>query len=545
MKKLRGPGRLAARMILGLGGMAALAVCMAGAETTVMGRGPMLLETGAYQYYAEQFNRGDDELYVQYFNNAGAWDFLKNNIPLFECSDKDIEETYYFRWWIYRKHIKNTPDGFVITEFLPKVPWAGKYNTIPCAAGHHFREGRWLRDSRYLNDYAVFWFCKGGAPRTYSFWAADSLYQFYLVTGDTTLIKDLLPELVSNFRAWQEMRLVKKEGAPYLFWQTDGEDGGEMSIGGSGIRPTINSYMYGDAVAIAKIAEIAGRADLETEFLQEAEHIRSLFLSALWNPEQQFFEVLPDVGKPLTGVRELNGYTPWYFNLVPQGQGYEAAWQKLTDAQGFAAKYGPTTAEQRAAGFQVSYEGHECQWNGPSWPYATAITLTAMANLLNNAGQSVLTKQNYFDLLRTYTLSQRLKKDDGTTVPWIDENLNPFTGEWLARTRLKTWDNGKWSREKGGRERGKDYNHSTYCDLVITGLAGLRPRPDNLIEVNPLIPEHAVKYFCLDNVRYHGRTLTILYDSDGKRYQRGPGLHVFADGVEIASSTRLERVSGT
>jgi hypothetical protein len=38
---------------------------------------------------------------------------------------------------------------------------------------------------------------------------------------------------------------------------------------------------------------------------------------------------------------------------------------------------------------------------------------------------------------------------------------------------------------KGGEEREKDYNHSTLCDLVISGLIGLRPRADNIIEVNP------------------------------------------------------------
>ena len=61
--------------------------------------------------------------------------FLSTNIPLFECPDKDFEQIYYFRWWTYRKHIKQTPDGFVITEFLPHVGWAGKHNTINCAAG--------------------------------------------------------------------------------------------------------------------------------------------------------------------------------------------------------------------------------------------------------------------------------------------------------------------------------------------------------------------------------------------------------------------------
>ena len=56
----------------------------------------------------------------------------------------------------YRKHIKETPEGFIITEFLPEVSWAGKDNSIDCAAGHHFHEVRWLANPKYLDDYAVF-----------------------------------------------------------------------------------------------------------------------------------------------------------------------------------------------------------------------------------------------------------------------------------------------------------------------------------------------------------------------------------------------------
>ena len=49
---------------------------------------------------------------------------------------------------------------------------------------------------------------------------------------------------------------------------------------------------------------------------------------------------------------------------------------------------------------------------------------------------------------------------------WIDEDMDPFTGDWTARTLLKA-DN--WNPGRGGLERGKDYNHSTFCDLVLSG----------------------------------------------------------------------------
>ena len=505
--------------------------------------GPMLLDTKALERYVERFNAGDEEFYAQHVPNAEAAAFLKANVPLLDCPDKDIEEIYHFRWWTYRKHVKKTPDGFVITEFLPQVTWSGKHNTISCPAGHHFHEGRWLHDAKYLDDYAVFWFRKGGQPRRYSFWAADALWARHLVRPDRDLLVDLLGDLVANYQAWVKSR----QGANGLFWQIDDRDGMEVSIGGSGYRATINTYQYADARAIARIARLAGKADLAAEYDARADRIRRLLLDTLWDDEARFFKVLPHKGADpkLADVRELHGYTPWYACLPTAGKGYEAAWKQLTDPNGFLAPFGPTTAEQRHPRFRVSYTGHECQWNGPSWPFATSVTLTALANVLNRYEQSAVSKADYFRALKTYTKSHRLKRDDGRVVPWIDENLNPLTGDWLSRTRLRSWRNGTWDKGKGGRERGKDYNHSTYCDLVITGLIGLRPRADETVEVHPLLPDGTWEWFCLDNVLYHGRVLTIVWDKTGKRYGRGTGLRVFADGKEIASSATLGRIAGT
>ena len=225
-------------------------------------------------------------------------------------------------------------------------------------------------------------------------------------------------------------------------------------------------------------------------------------------------------------MREVFGFVPWCFNLPEAGHGYEEAWRQLTDPQGFLGNYGPTTAERRHPNFKLFSEG--CTWCGASWLFTTAQTLTALANLLNNYHQNVLGKKDYFDTLKAYTRSHRLKGKDALAVPWIDESLNPDTGAWIR--------NG---------DRGANYNHSTYCDLVISGLVGLRPRADDIIEVNPLVPEGIWDYFCLDRVLYHGRNIAIIYDKPGRRYGRGKGLQIFSDGRCIARSQSLKRVAGT
>lgn len=512
-----------------------------------------ILSTDPLETCVAAFNRHDQELYRQHISNDRAAVWMGENIPLFECPDKEIEEIYYFRWWTFRKHLKATPDGFVITEFLPPVPWAGKHNTISCAAAHHFREGRWLRDTRCLDDYARFWLRRGGEVRThietnrgYSFWIADSLLAQARVTGRFDLCLELLPDLIANYEGWER----EQRDPNGLFWQRDDRDGMEYSISGKlapnelGYRPTINSYMYGDALAIAEIAERAGDAACAGCFRGKAAEIERLTQTHLWDSEARFFKVLPRVGSPtLSDAREQHGYTPWYFNLPDPDK--SAAWTQLMDPKGFYAPFGPTTAEQRHPGFAVSYEGHACQWNGPSWPFSTSVTLTGLANLLNDYTQNTVTRQDYFEILKIYTRSHRLRIDDGREVPWIDESLHPFTGDWLTRT-AKKWAIGKadpgWTDGAADpaklQERGKDYNHSTYCDLIINGLVGLRPQSGESLVVSPLVPEDW-DYFCLDRVRYHGRDLTVLYDRTGAKYGRGRGLRLYCDGREMTGRESL------
>lgn len=515
-----------------------------------------VLSSRQFEHYINAFNREDQELYKQYYPNRDAWKFLKENIPLFECPDKELEKTYYFRWWTYRKHIRETPAGFVITEFLPSVPWAGEYNTISCAAGHHFYEGRWLHDPSYLEDYMQFWLDEAGNDiRKYSFWSANAWKAFLSVHPEAE-VPAVLQKLTANYKAWENTHGEPIHG---LFWQTDGADGMEVSVGGQlsnggeqvhgykGIRPTINSYMYGDAQAIAALAVRQGLDSIAADYRARAAHIKKATQKLLWSDSLGFFGSVAldkNSGKPpVLPVRELTGYVPWYFNLPDDNAGYGQAWKHLLDTNGFKAPYGPTTCERRHPCFAVSYQGHECQWNGPSWPYATAQTLTAMANVLNNYRHTSLAAADYHELLSVYSESHRRTTADGRKIPWIDENLDPFTGEWLARARLESWPGEPWPDSKGGLERGKDYNHSTFCDLIISGLIGLRPQLADSITVNPLVPEEEWDYFCLDNVLCHGRILTILYDKTGKKYRKGKGFRIFIDGKNVHSSPGIEKVT--
>ncbi len=452
---------------------------------------------------------------------------MKANIPLLECPDQTLEEVYYFRWWTFRKHWKLTPEGYVLSEFLPDVFWAGPYNTINCACCHHIREGRWLRDdAEWMKSYIRFWLYEKGETFAYSMWIASAVEDYCKLRGDKAFAIECLDALIGIYAKREELSLHSCG----LFWSNDDRDGMEYSISGPGLRPTMNSYMYGDAMAISRIAALAGRNEISQIYLRKADALSKLINTLLWDGD--FYRTIP-CGKndPIDPeerpvvcdahrVREQVGYIPWYFGIAPAGR--EFAFAQLMDPDGFHAPWGLTTAEQRHPRFMFEHE-HECLWNGPVWPFATTQTLTACARVLRQYPEDQrFTASDYYSLLTQYADSHRIQKEDGTWQRWIDEDMNPYTGDWIARSELKA---DHWNPERGGYERGKDYNHSAFADLVLSGLFGIHIDERNRLNADPLIPDDW-SYFRVSNLWYQNALWTICFDRDGSHYGEGVGLRI-------------------
>ena len=499
--------------------------CIANVNTTSLDAdsAATVLRYDDFAHYADYFNNMEDENIVTDIPNSGASAWMARNIPLFNCPDKDFEEMFYYRWWTLRKHIKRTPVGYGMTEFLVQRSYADRYNLIACAIGHHVMETRWLRDTTYLHQILNTWYHGNeGKPMQkmvkFSSWNPAAVYEAYKVHGDKDFLLALKPSLEEEYARWQSTNRLDNG----LYWQGDVQDGMEESISGGRkkkyARPTINSYMFGNAQALAAINALAGDQHKADSYSKEAQQQKSLIENKLWNSNHQFFETMR--GDTLAAVREAIGFIPWYFNMPEAGK-YDEAWKQVEDEKGFSAPYGLTTAERRHPQFRSHGTG-TCEWDGAIWPFASSQTLTAMINYINNYPQPVVGKETFFKQMKRYVESQHHRGR-----PYIGEYLDETNGAWLM----------------GDRERSRYYNHSTFNDLVITGIAGIRPQADGSVEINPLVPAGQWPYFCLDNVSYHGRTLTVIYDHDGQRYHQGKGLTLLVDGKKVAQRKDLGKLT--
>lgn len=76
--------------------------------------------------------------------------------------------------------------------------------------------------------------------------------------------------------------------------------------------------MYADACVISELANYLKEPKWSQKFKSKAGQIKELLESRLWNDSLSFFTLLPrdyaDDDQPID-IRELIGYTPWYFNL--------------------------------------------------------------------------------------------------------------------------------------------------------------------------------------------------------------------------------------
>jgi hypothetical protein len=478
------------------------------------------------------------------------WDWYAASIPFFECPDADVQTTWYYRWELLTKHLTygSPSSGYSFTEFIDRPFWSGAYGAISCPAGHQLYEVRWLRDPRYARDYARYWLRTPGAqPRRYSTWLADAVWAVHRVHPDDAFVKDLLPDLKKNHAAWEERHFDPAVG---LFWQTGHDDGMELNInsrqtrdivrGAPAYRPTLNAYLWADALAVARAADLAGDRAAAGLFRRKAAGLKENLQKKLWDTRRQFFFPLSRRDEEAGGFtvkaltltyqtgrhagskhgRELIGYVPWQFSLPDAGKGYEAAWKKLLDRDGFAAPFGPTTVERNDPMFLLKPTC--CWWSGQSWPYATSQTLKALANLLQEHDQRVVTPADYLGLLRTFA---RTHRKGGK--PYLAEACHPDTGSFAGHDAYN---------------HSEHYFHSSFNDLVITGLVGLRPRDDEVLEVRPLAPA-GWAYFALDGVPYRGHLVAVVWDRDGNRYGRGKGLRLYADGKELAASETLGPLS--
>jgi hypothetical protein len=445
-----------------------------------------------------------------------AFNWVSTSAPFFECSNADVTLVYHYRWRVFWMHMRSTPQGWVLTEFLRPVPWSGPHGTINCAFGHHAADGRWVREPGLMDNYSAFWWRHPRADLRYTWWPAHAALERFGIDGRVHVLRMLYPQLRAEYWRWVERtRTSYGVGGNECLWQAAHDDGEENSIGLDGCRPTMNAAWYGEARALADIAamvgdDVAAATDVGL-FRQEAARWQSA-LHRLWNRELDSFatRTLPppagraqDIKKrrtkvgcqyctgrssrrgetsacppnwqrgELVSVRELAALSwPWYHRgALPE---HAVAWRQLTDPAGLAAKWGVRTAERRHRCYNFS-TWCVTSWHGPVWPFESSKLATALVTALHDPAHraalqdlAAIGPADFFRLLATYAKmhAHGAAREVPSGTPFVGESFHPDSGFWLTRELM-------FQRGQSDKRRGDHYLHSSYADLVLGGLVGL------------------------------------------------------------------------
>jgi hypothetical protein len=294
------------------------------------------------------------------------------------------------------------------------------------------------------------------------------------------------------------------------------------------VRPSVNSYAYGNVQSLANLYRLDNANYKATEdagktayYTAKAAGIQDKLLKVLWNKGDQFFNTY-SAGDNQFGVRDYEarvresvGYTPWYFDMIPQKghESYGKAWDMFSSRKGFYNTSGMTTAEQQ----HPYYNEQAYAWNGRGWPFENSVVYKGYSNYLRDykKGGSLAEKQLLYDYIEKLALMHGTKQ------------LN--IGEWYIPSNGKTF---------GGES---DYFHSTFPDIIIEDLLGFKAQYGNRFTISPLLPKDKWDFFYLGNIRYHDHDIDIVWKKDW--YPNTPGnqsrLCVWVDNKLVASSSSL------
>lgn len=468
--------------------------------------------------------------------------WVTDNVPVFASSEELTKQYWHRATSILKKNLFRFGEGRLADWGIAEGRWNSTWypNMISYGAGHQIREARWLREPQYVRGIISTWCANpkddGVFPNyiqpdhigkgQYTDWIPAAAWDAWCVAPDPALLRQWVGPLARNVDGWLAVYDPDQDGLllvdshwwtgmewqPSFFYFKDfDKDRQDQQLE----RVDLTAYVYGDAAAVARMFEQLGDEAGRARYAETAARIRDALTRVMWDEETQFFYSVEPVSHAKARVKEIVGVYPFYFSMLPADTAYAEAWRSILDPAEFWTAWPLASATKKCPAYSQdeSFHGKQvggCMWNGPSWPHANSLALSAMGATLRTWDHPPLTADHFVSLLKSYAVAQFLNQD--IAFPWTGEYYTGDTGAWRTGER--------------------DYNHSTYLDVVIGDLAGLRPRPDAVLEVQPLLAA-GTPWFLVDGVRYHGHDVTLAWNAPGSGTPAPDGLdgfRVYVDG---------------
>ncbi|MEV0162810.1 galactose-binding domain-containing protein [Nonomuraea fuscirosea] len=454
------------------------------------------------------------------------------NVPYIDVPEPAIKKNIYYRWWLMRfNHLDADIPGQTFQFPTSTEGVLGYNNAIALTQPMHIDDLKYLRDPIYAyGDWlSVGQTSKNGRfldnpgdpenwSNSYTQYIGEAAWKSYQIHGGQ-------PAIAANLARYAEQD-VKGQ---LSFYDTDnnklieydwgaltGNDADAVSFHWKPGRMdrAESAYQYSGALAAAQAYETVGNTAKAAELRTLATQIQNAIVGVLWNPGRQLFEHRLKSTHEWVPWKEINNYYPFAVGAIPDTATYKQALRLFDDP----AQY-------------------------PIFPFYTA-------NQADKAASG--TGSNNFSTINS-TVQFRL----------LSSVLRDYPNEWIDATwykKLLYWN--AWAQYVGGNtqwpdanEFWADWNGSSIAYrswihhnilgsgnwTVIEDVAGLRPRNDAKVELSPI--DIGWTHFTVNNLRYRGADLTIVWDDPADGVVRYPGVpegySIYVNGARAATVSAL------
>lgn len=491
-----------------------------------------------------------------------------DNIPYVETQEHNIDKTVFYRWWLSRFNMldANMPGNtFQYPTSIEGV--LGYNNQIVLTSGMFINDTKWFRNAEY--SYGT-WVSAGqtakkgqsgyyyyhdnpGDPanwnHSYTQYITKAGWDSYKVHGGPSS----LAEALGDYGSEDVKGLLNSQSEPdsndnqnsngnnlidWSWWSMTGNDADAVSFsepGRSGQRMDRadgSANMWANANAAAQAYKAAGDTEKAAEMQQIADAIKQDVLDNLWDSDSKLLlhKWLND--GQFAKYKELNNYYPYSEGLMPTGNDdYDSALRLFEDADEFPIFpfFTANQADKKALNFPGS--------NNFSIINATPLLQIYSAGIrdYNAADNGYITNESFKKLLYWVAFSHYQGGDN--QYPDQNEFWNMDNNSAGSTIPEKNADASK----NGGKITYRSWIHHTQLGTtnwtIVEDVAGMVPREDNKIELNPIeIP--GWNHFTVNNLSYHGQDLSIVWNNDGT-YNAPKGYTLYVDGNAVFTSDKL------
>ncbi|KFI92760.1 bacterial Ig-like domain-containing protein [Bifidobacterium saguini DSM 23967] len=499
-----------------------------------------------------------------------------DNAPYVDTPEDNIDKTVVYRWWLSRFNMldANMPGNtFQYPTSIEGV--LGYNNQIVLTSGMFMMDTKWFRNPEY--SYGT-WLSAGDTAKkgksgyyyyhdnpgdpanwnhSYTQYITRAGWDSYKVHGGPSTVAEKLADqgaedvqglLNSNTESDNNDNQNNNKNSliDWSWWSMTGNDADAVSFsepGRSGQRMDRadgSANMWANANAAAQAYKAAGDTANAEKMQKIADNIKQDVLDNLWDSSDNLIKHKWLSDGAFAKYKEINNYYPYSEGLMPTGNSdYNQALRLFADSDEFPIF--PFFTANQADKAALNFPGS----NNFSIINAQPLLQVYSSGIRNyDANKNgYITNEQFKKLL--YWVAFAHYQGGNNEYPdqnefWNEDNNN--VGDLNGDGKVNNQDKNLDAAQNGGKITYRSWIHHTQLGTtnwtMIEDVAGMVPREDNKIELNPIeIP--GWNYFTVNNLSYHGQDVSIVWDKDGSHYGGPAGYSLYVGGKLAFTSDKL------